>query len=339
MRKIIYECKIGSFLYGTATDTSDQDFAGVFIGSSKDILGLSISPTVLDQSTKKDKSKKNTKEDIDKKYYSLQKFISMAMQGQPAALEMLFAEGTSVVSSSWEWRVLKRNLIKYGLSDKVLDPSLGFVGSILRRLPITGDSLLALNSAIVELKKKEDIFSVIPNINLSAAVEMREEYNKVTLGGDYSYSLRRREEGLSMKIVGIEYLLRESLYNVLIDLEGRYAKNQVKLSSGEIDWKDLAHGYRVLFQLRDLIEKGRMNFPLGNEEVSFLQEVKRGNLGNLDHFGKLEQLKSEIDKLDKPRLREDADSKRLERLCIDLLLNHLKPSLVSRVGLLLRGVL
>ena len=79
--RIIAKMKFGSHLYGTATENSDLDYKGIYLPTKEQIL-LNRFKKSHNIQTKKGSSAKNTSDDIDIEFYSLQYFIKLACEGQ-----------------------------------------------------------------------------------------------------------------------------------------------------------------------------------------------------------------------------------------------------------------
>ena len=95
--------KFGSHLYGTATETSDHDFKGVFLPTIWDIL-LGKIPKAYHYNSKKGNEERNTEKDIDIEIYSLHYFIDLACQGQTVALDMVHAPGDCLLVNTAGWQ-------------------------------------------------------------------------------------------------------------------------------------------------------------------------------------------------------------------------------------------
>jgi hypothetical protein len=83
--KIILEGVVGSQAYGLATEHSDVDRLGVFVSPTKDILSL----------TKPKDSIVTTKPDVSR--HEVEKFLKLAMQGNPSVLELLFLDNYTTI--------------------------------------------------------------------------------------------------------------------------------------------------------------------------------------------------------------------------------------------------
>lgn len=85
----IIKMQFGSHVYGTNLPTSDRDYKAVYIPAARDIV-LQRVKTTIHESTKADERAKNTADDVDVEHFSLDKYLSLLMQGQTVAIDMLF---------------------------------------------------------------------------------------------------------------------------------------------------------------------------------------------------------------------------------------------------------
>lgn len=109
-RKKICKIIIGSHLYGLDNEYSDRDYAGVYLPSADDILGLEPYPAELNENEKNSVGPRNVAGDADCKYFSLRQFIMLAAQGQSTQLEMLFAKPRhQAIQPTPEWEELVAN--------------------------------------------------------------------------------------------------------------------------------------------------------------------------------------------------------------------------------------
>ena len=99
---IIVKMQFGSHLYGCETETSDQDFKGIFMPSKEQIF-LNKIPKSISENTKVGTSK-NTKNDVDTEMYSLHYFLKLACEGQTCALDMIHAPDNMILKTSNIWK-------------------------------------------------------------------------------------------------------------------------------------------------------------------------------------------------------------------------------------------
>lgn len=98
---VIHAFAGGSHLYGTATENSDLDIYGVFVEPKTSIFGLDLYEHFQ---SKNDNTKRNDKDDIDVKLYSLRRWTELAAKGDPTCLGFMFAKGCNP-HLGWDWYV------------------------------------------------------------------------------------------------------------------------------------------------------------------------------------------------------------------------------------------
>jgi predicted nucleotidyltransferase len=101
LKNLIYKIRIGSQMYGTLVETSDEDVGGLFIPDKKYVLGIhKIEQVELSQKTSK--TIRNQKGDIDFVLYALPKFIILCLANNPNIIEYLYApENCKLITSHW----------------------------------------------------------------------------------------------------------------------------------------------------------------------------------------------------------------------------------------------
>lgn len=100
----IVTIKFGSHLYGTSTPASDLDYKSIFIPTVEAILLQSVKD-IISITPEKAVGERNKPGDIDREYFSVQRYLHLLAEGQTVALDMLFAP-----SIGWLARRLMRLL-------------------------------------------------------------------------------------------------------------------------------------------------------------------------------------------------------------------------------------
>lgn len=304
-RNLIVKMIFGSHLYGTNTPRSDMDYKGVFMPTAEEIL-LGKIPRSINSSTKKRGDDKNSAEDVDTEFYSLHYFISLACEGETAALDMLHAPANMLIESSPIWDEIVANREKF--YTKNLKAFIGYArrqaskygikGSRLNDAKTVLDFLMSKNQSLrlsniwAELPTGEHIFKQPPNVNGERMYEVCGR--KINESAHVSYSL--------------------DIVKRFHDAYGERAK-QAADNKG-IDWKAVSHALRAAYQVRQILTEGTITFPL--KEAGFLILVKNGAYGYLDEVApELEALMNEVENLaEKSTLPEKADRKYWERFII-----------------------
>jgi hypothetical protein len=331
-RKIIFECKIGSHLYGTSTVNSDEDYQGVFLPSEKDLLGLARSPRELMSGIKQSVGDRNQAGDIDRKHYAVQRFIELGAEGQPAMLEMLFVPSNLVVTTTSEWAdvISCRNNF---LSQRGIRPFLGFAQAQANRATLKGKNLnlvLALIEAFSPEVTKNSRSTVIEFLEIS-------ELDKTRAKDNPEVSVEAKLAGVAVDYFVNEYgfpqidiagrhfdpaIIVKSMLDSLKTLEERYGSRVRNAATAGYDFKSLSHACRLITEAEELLLTGSITLP--RPDAAFLLQVKQG-LIDREWFGFLTQEIERIDKAILPQcnLPKDPNIQALEELCVRLLRRHM----------------
>lgn len=110
--KVILKARVGSHLYGLDTPESDEDFLGVYVAPTWDVLSLHSKPqeTIVSK-------------DPDCTFHEVEKYMRLAAQGNPTVLELLFCPEYIVYETEAQWLHHYRD---YFLSNRVRDSYGGY---------------------------------------------------------------------------------------------------------------------------------------------------------------------------------------------------------------------
>jgi predicted nucleotidyltransferase len=92
----IFYTRAGSHAYGLATETSDEDFRGIFIGLPDNLVGLH--PV------------EHCELSGDNMLFELRKFLTLAKECNPNIIELLFVDGLWSLWTARKWKQWKRIL-------------------------------------------------------------------------------------------------------------------------------------------------------------------------------------------------------------------------------------
>lgn len=105
-KNIILLGKTGSYVYGTNTENSDQDFQGVVIPPIDYFLGVHA----FNQYQNKNGSNfKNTKHDVDVSILHINKFVNELIAGSPNIIELMFLREEDYLKIDSEAELLLQN--------------------------------------------------------------------------------------------------------------------------------------------------------------------------------------------------------------------------------------
>lgn len=316
-RKIIFETKVGSHLYGTNRPDSDDDFLGVFMSSTEDILSLQNPPSEWTMDVKLSSGEKNTKGDVDRKYFSLQKFLKLAAQGQSGPLEMLFSPENlwSTSSPEWKWILQHRNLF---VSKNSITPIIGFATAQAHKATLKADNLNLIRHILTELKNY-NMHSLIGS-NLLKVVD------KYTLAGKEMDTWYDEKNMFHVRIAGRSWPVTANLglmVRNLKELESKYGSRSEAAAQEGYDYKSLMHAYRLIFEAKEMLTTGSISLPRPPDEVAFLKNVRAG-IYKADYFEEIETMLTELRQIkETSSLPETVNMSKIETLCQDMLYIHL----------------
>lgn len=128
--KVLFAKVWGSRSHNTHKESSDTDFAGVYVCPTKDILSMDP-PAPTWKHDKEDSPEVSKAEWPDYQFHEVGKFCELLYKGNPGILEMLYTEGLCMFTPDWETlRVIKDQF----LSRHSLHQYLGYMNGQLKRL-------------------------------------------------------------------------------------------------------------------------------------------------------------------------------------------------------------
>lgn len=271
----------GSHLYGTNTPSSDLDIKGVYIPNAKDILLQKIKKSINSNTKSPDPlgiTPKNSINDVDTEYYSLDKYISLFQEGQTVALEIMFATPLQKpgIDYTAEWLYLWNN--HEHLISKKADAFLGYAYKQASKYGIKGSRVAAIKNIcevlesiiangkggdklsqhhiFIETFIKEIEFSSIDIINNNG----KEISHLNVCGRKAPYTITVNEA--------------HKIYKKILEEYGQRALQAEKQEG--VDWKALSHAVRVGTQSIEYLETGFVTFPRPDKQ--HLLDIKQGKL-------------------------------------------------------------
>lgn len=280
MRTLI-EMRFGSHLYGTATETSDTDIKAVHLPDGRDVLLQRVKP-VISRQTKTDGLSKNSAEDVDYESYVLQKYLSLAAEGQTVALDMLFApEWSWTCEPSPLWLTVRAN------KDKMLTARyasfIGYCRTQANKYGIKGSRMGECRAA------KEFLAGHLKAWGTQAKMDLiADDIAAFVVGKDHCSVVEIAnkapgEIGTAMMHMSVcnrkvpYHATIKRAYEMVDNLFNEYGERsrQAESNSG-IDWKALSHAVRIGRQAIEVLETGNVIFP--RVDAEHLLAVKRGRL-------------------------------------------------------------
>lgn len=217
--KTILKCKFGSHLYGTNTKDSDEDYKGIALPDSRDILLGNIFKT--------------KKDDLDYDIYSLHYFIKLACEGETAAIDMLHVPENMILETSDEWKFIQAYREKF--YTKNMKAFFGYARRQAAKYGCRGSRLASITELIKLLedpyflpRKMEDAWGCLP---LGEHAKMIEN----SPNGAKQYQVCGR---ILQSTARVEYCLYQ-----LRDFHNKYGERSKLAEKNEgIDWKAIKQG-------------------------------------------------------------------------------------------------
>ena len=312
--ELLYLSKFGSHLYGTNTPESDTDYKGIFLPSKKRCL-LHQNIKHITRSTGESDGK-NDKKDIDIQMWSLQYFLEMVAKGETNALDLLFSF-TYEEMIQYQVPLMKSLFDSYNklFNTKDCNAFVGYALGQAKKYGIKGSRLGAIKKVYKWIQNIQDdgwweekkLGDLMPEI--------------LRLFSDKSYCFQKEINGTDALILcGKVHLINikagEFCGRICKDYEQYGERARAAERSEGIDWKALSHAYRALVQMEELIEYGKIEYPL--ESAFAIMLVKTGRLAFSDVetiiSEKIDKIKDELESLTDPPNRKN--SKHIQSLIL-----------------------
>jgi hypothetical protein len=260
---LIVEMQFGSHLYGTATPQSDLDFKAVYLLDARDILLQRVQNTITHAPDKSD-GEKNAPGDVDREIHSLQRYLELLAEGQTMALDMLFAPESAMTSPpSALWLEIQANVPR--LVTRRASAFLRYCRQQANKYGIKGSRLSAARQAFAVLVDAEAKYGTAAKLavaesELEASIGTSEHVTLIDLPTPADTFVRHFEVcGKKMPFTSSIKSARE----IAQRLVNEYGQRALQAERNEgIDWKALSHAVRVGREALELLQTGKITFPL-----------------------------------------------------------------------------
>ncbi len=323
----ILQIRVGSHLYGTNTEDSDEDYSGIFLPSEEYIYGFKKIDQV--DLSKKDKTEtgKNTKDAVDCIYYEFRKFIKLALECNPNILEQLFVNKENIIFCNETGQTLldiRHKFVYQGLCDRFL----GYSYSQKHKMLIRSDKFFELNKGLeiineILKNKPQFISSYICDIFYIKNYDIIEDKYKIE-----SIFRKGYDSAQNVTYVSIGDLNLQPSYTLLKCkkvIEERLSKvgnrKELLLDKG-YDYKFGMHCCRLLLEGIELLKTGKLIFPLKYRDL--LLSIKKGDWEYQQVIDYIDKLEKEMEKVkDESKLPDRSNYDYIEKYTINILKKHL----------------
>lgn len=270
--------KSGSHLYDLNTPTSDEDYIGVFIPDEEYILGFKNCEQVdLSYKSKLDNGK-NSSEAVDCTFYSIQKFINLALNQNPNILEVLFVNEENIVFCNDAGRRLLA-LKEFILSDRIETTFFGYAKSQKRKIEVKSETYYRLINA----KKYLEPFG--NKYLLEIKSEDTEKFNNHFKDKD-KYLFGLGDISLNKNQTA------KKACSVIGDRIGECGNRIELIKDRGMDTKFASHIIRLMAELKQVALEKTLTFPIKYDKEKIM-DVKMGKLNVKDTILAIENSEKE----------------------------------------------
>lgn len=312
-RKIICQLITGSNLYGTNRPDSDVDYTGVFMPTRTDLLGIGNAPAEFSDGHKASDGPRNTAGDVDSKYYSLKRFLKLAVEGQPGQLEMLFAPTTHWVRNTDEWVELVHTREVF-FSQKSIAPFIGFAIAQAHKATIKGENvnalraILAWGSKLTPEQRRAPLGAhlELPSGKFDPATWKGGKFEARIIGlvdvnDTFDFEVCENDHGfVTFRVAGRQYdpgTKTATFLDAIQILLDKYGTRSKSAAENGYDFKSLMHAYRLIGEANEFLRTGHITLPRPPTEVEMLKLIRSGELYKGQDFDWHSDLIREADRL------------------------------------------
>lgn len=284
----IVKMQFGSHVYGTNVPTSDLDYKGIFLPSGYNLV-IQRAAKHGSSTTKEDPTKKNQAGDIDEERFSVQQYLKLLLDGQTAALDMLFTPASFYIGQVDPiWCNILQNrskLIHSGTAAFV-----GYCRQQAAKYGVKGSRVQAMRRMLEVLAPLEDykrlddyeagFASVVADYEAEMKAQGREN-DKAPYLIQFTYCKSQKGEPekhleVCSKKVPMHATVKytREIFTRIFNEWGERAKLAEKNEG--IDWKATMHAVRVAGEAHELLMTGHITFPRPDAHV--LLKIRKGEL-------------------------------------------------------------
>lgn len=308
--KILVKAIAGSHLFGTNTPSSDMDYKGVFLPEASDILLGKFDQTI--HLNTNNSGNKNTKDDVDIEFYSLDKFLKMLYQGQTVAWELLFTPDNMILEKHPVWDEIKAATPNF--LNKKVDSFIGYCKQQAHKYGVRGSRLDTISKSIEILMCHQSYGAIL-------TIEIMDELINTKLQHIEKYLDINGKQMIN--ICGKKFGIGTPIEFALHPLEKYYAeygaRSKLAQQNQGVDWKALSHAVRVCMQASSLLKHGEIKLPMHPDQVTLLKGIKAGQLSFEVVANLIEEYQADMLRdREQSNLREEPDLKAFQKIQCDI---------------------
>jgi len=294
--KTIVKIRSGSWMFGTNTETSDEDTIEIYKCRNDDLLGLNY----------------KEHDDLNKDYrrYELGKFIRLLINGNPNMLEVLYAPEDCILESTYEWKYLQsfRHIF---LTKKIYDTFVGYAHTQIKKAKGLNKKINWENNRIVRLTVPDFCTVILPGQTNTLSLRKYLEVSN-TCVKDYSLSKINHahdtyhmydfvggivgDNSNDVRVISIpedkkpiatlvfnkdgysKHCKEYNEYSNWLKMRNEDRYNVNKEHGQNYDSKNIMHMIRLLNTVEDVLKGKGLKVRRSPEEIEELLKIKRGEV-------------------------------------------------------------
>jgi hypothetical protein len=285
--KKLFSTRCGSYLYGSATPSSDVDLKHIVLPSLNDLLiGKQVKNIV--KKTNKQAFTKNSAEDIDEEFIPIQILARDFLGGQTYSLELAYAvEYTAAHQKIHDPLILgfcrelrsqfltsnMSALIGYSVNQASLYSFKGERLNAVRAVKNMLETFIAISSADTKPMDCKANFEISAR---EVAAQFPKYFQVTTYAVDNNGTMKPCIKLLE-KVLPYTSTFETSLGVINAQLK-KYGSRADAASIDNVDWKSTMHAIRVVDEGISLLKTKSLRFPFEKDYVDFLLSIKHGEL-------------------------------------------------------------
>ncbi len=268
--------QFGSHVYGTNLPTSDHDYKGIFIPTSREII-LGTTKNTINHSTKPAGQLKNTAQDTDTEYFSLKQYMKLLLEGQTVALTMLFAPEQHILETSPIYEEIVNNKDRF--LHKGVSAFAGYCRTQANKYGIKGSRVAAARYAM-------EYFDIARHYNFGTPPKLKDIWEDIV---EKFTGLEHCEFPVALsfmtpvRMLSVcdrkvqEHITVKEAHKIYSHVFNEYGQRALQAEKQEnIDWKALMHAVRVCGEAIELLSTHHITYP--RPEASLLLQIRKGEL-------------------------------------------------------------
>lgn len=318
--RILFECRAGSFAYGTNTEKSDIDIKGIFLQTPAELITLEEIPKQIND------------DNNDISYYSLRRYLELAADANPNILELLFMPDECILKSSEIYQKLLSFRSEF-ITEKCLETHQAYA---LAQIKKARGRNKWINNPQPETKPAPDNFCYfissqndskfparpvklnetkleISSLKVSSVEHCPGLYRVYKSASEVQLFVNETincssipvEEELA-NFCGLLYYNEDAFKRACTDHKNywdwtrkRNPERWKLQEKGEIDYdpKNMQHTLRLLFTAKTILSDGYIPVRFSGEKLTLLRDIREGRYNYRELIEMAETVNSEIDSL------------------------------------------